>query len=251
MQYSDSPQYKEDQRCVDTMMPYMVVPSFLNWSGRAIENSPYAYNMMVKSLPWTGPGVITCETISYDPDNNFKYPYNKWLNKKYDFNTQRCLYKGKEWVSSEAMLVWHLDNGYKLNALCCNPITHENVSGGYYYLNLIYRHKDESHKPRTGVRDLVEFIRYLAKCPGAPLAVFYEPQALSTSQSPHLQNLEYERGLSTEQLTKLWHRALGGVRIPGTPYWFAGIYKPEQPAVIDPQNRSDKFEKVLAEMKKR
>jgi hypothetical protein len=251
MQYSDSAQYQEDIRYVDTRLPYMVVPSFLQWPQRSIGDSPSAYKMMVKSFPWTGPGVLACETISYDPDNRFKYPYNAWLSKRYDFNTQRCLYKGKEWLSSEAMLVWHLGNGYRLNALSCDPITHKEVSPGYFYLSLVYRHKDESNKPRSGVRDLVKLLRYLALMPGAPPAVFYEPQAVNSGASPHLEHLEYERALNTEQLTKLWHRALDGVRIPGTPYWFAGIYKPERPAVIDPQNKSEKFEKVLAEMKKR
>ena len=249
MQYSDSPQFLEDQRYLDTRMPFMVVPSFLNWNYRAIETCPTGYKMMVDSFPWTGPGVLTMDTVKYHPDNQFKYPFNEWLNKRYDFNTQRCLYKGKEWISSEAMLCWHFDNGYKLNAVSCNPATREEVSPGYYYLNLLYRHKSQSHKPRTGVRDLVEFIRYLALMPGAPPAIFYEPQAINRGSSPHLEHLEYERALNTEQLTKLWHKALGGVKIPGTPYWFAGIYKPKQPAIIDPQNKVDKFERVLAEMK--
>jgi hypothetical protein len=249
MQYSDSPQFLEDSEYVDTAMPWMVVPSFLQWSPRAIENSPVAYNMMVESFKWTGPGVLTMDTIKYHPDNKFRHPWNKWLNKRYDFNTQRCLYKGKEWVSSEAMLCWHFDNGYRLNALSCNPVTHEEISPCYYYLNLLYRHKSESHKPRTGVRDLVEFIRYLAKCPEAPPAVFYEPQEITSSGSPHLEHLEYERALNSKQLTKLWQRALGGIPIPGTPYWLVGIYKPEQPAIIDPKNRVEKFEKAITAMK--
>jgi hypothetical protein len=249
VQYSESPQYLEDLEYVDTAMPFMVVPSFLNWSPRAIENSSVAYEMMVRSFPWTGPGVLKLDTITYQPDNKYRHPHNEWLNKRYNFNTQRCLYKGREWTSSEAMLAWHLNNdGYRLNTLSCNPITGVEISPCYFYINLLWRHKSESHKPRTGVRSLVEFIRYLALMPGAPPAVFYEAQAVNSGSSPHLEHLEYERGLNTEQLTKLWHRALGGVPIPGTPYWFAGIYKPKQPAVIDPENRVEKFEKVLAQM---
>jgi len=247
-EYSDSPKYLEDLQFVDTSMPYMVTPTFLQWSPREISDSPLAFNKMIESFPWTGPGVLKMDTIKHNPQNDYRYPHNEWLNKCYDFNTQRCLYKGREWVRSEAMLVWHFRNGYRLNALSCNPVTQEEISPGYYYLNLLYRHKSESHKPRTGVSDLVEFIRYLALMPGAPPAVFYQPQAVNSGGSPHLEHLEYERGLSTKELTKLWQKTLGGIQIPGTPYWLAGIYKPKNPSIIPENQKCDKFEKILSQM---
>ena len=250
MQYSDSPQFIEDSKYVDTAMPWMVVPSFLQWSPRAIENSPVAYNMMVKSFPWNGPGVLKLPTIEYDPARtNFKHKCNQWLNRRYKFNTQRCLYKNKEWISSETMLSWHFKNGYRLNGITCDPATEKEVSPGYYYLNMVYRNKSNAGKPRSAVRDLVEFIRYLALMRGAPRAVFYHPHQITEDDSPHLSHLEIEQSKNTEQLTKLWKHSLGGIKVPGSRYWLASIYQPADPAEIPADRRYEKFEEVIAQMR--
>jgi len=247
-EYSDSPQFMEDQRYVDARFPYIVTPKFLNWNPREMEQSPVAHDMLLKQFPWNREGVLRMDTITYNHEHKYKHPCNAWLNKKYNFNTQRCMYKGREWVRSSGMLVWHLPNGYRLHAVSLNPRTNLEASPGYFCLNLIYRSKNEAHKPRTGADDMVKLIKYLETMPAAPPAVFYLPHQIDSLSSPHLENLEYERALNTEQLTKLWARKLGGIEVPGSRYWLASRYRPADPAIIPEEQKYDKFEKILSQM---
>ena len=123
-------------------------------------------------------------------------------------------------------------------------------SPGYYYLNLIYRSSDDSHLPKTGATELAKFIKYLAQMPeNAPPAVYYCPQEIDSYYSPHLEWLEYERGLDTEQLTKLWKAKLKGIPVPDSSYWLAGIYKPLNPAKMPEEIQFGKFEEVINQMK--
>ena len=247
-EYSDSPQFMEDQRFEDTRLPYMITPSFLSWNPRDMEQSSVAHDMLLKQFPWSREGVLKMDAVTYDQKNNYRHPCNTWLNKRYNFNTQRCMYKGREWVESHAMLVWHLPNGYRLHAMSADPKANEEISPGYYYLNLLYRHKNDAHKPRTGANDMMELIKYLETMPGAPPAVFYWPQQIDSYGSPHLEHLEYERALNTGQLTKLWARKLGGIEVPGSRYWLASRYRPADPAIIPEEQKYDKFEKILSQM---
>ena len=56
-QYGDSIQFLEDNRFVDTRLPHMITPTFLDWSPTELENSGVAHDLLVKSFPWNQPGV--------------------------------------------------------------------------------------------------------------------------------------------------------------------------------------------------
>jgi hypothetical protein len=248
-QYGDSIQFLEDQRYVDTSLPWIRTPSFLDWDPRSREQSPFAYEQMIRQFPWTGPGVLVNPTISYSRENKYKYAHNKWLNMRYDFNTQRCMYHKREWVQSMAMIVFHLPNEYKLHGMCACPQTDAEIAPMYFYLNLLYRDKKYEHLPRSGANDMVKLLRYLETMPKAPPAVYYIPHSLDTYTSPHLEHLNYERGPTTEELTKIWKYKLGGIKIPGSRYWIAGNYRPKDPAIICEDQKYDKFEDVLAKFR--
>ena len=96
--YADTPEFIEDSRCEDTRLPYMITPTFLDWSPTELANSGVAHDLLVKSFPWNQPGVWKLKDTNYSPDNNYKHPVNAWLNRKYTFNMQRVFYKGREWV---------------------------------------------------------------------------------------------------------------------------------------------------------
>ena len=248
--YADTPEFIEDNRFVDTRLPCIVTPTFLDWSPTELANSGVAHDLLLKSFPWNQPGVWKLEDTTYSPHNNYKHPVNKWLNQRYTFNMQRVFYKGREWVESMGMICWHLNNGYKLHAMPACVKTKEERSDGYYYLNLIFRSQNDSHLPATGATELAKFVKYLAEMPeNAPPAVYYYPQQIDSYYSPHLDHLEYQRGLDTEQLTKLWRARLRGVPVPDSSYWLAGIYKPVNPAKMPEEIQFDKFEEVINQMK--
>ena len=136
-QYGDSIQFLEDNRFVDTRLPHMITPTFLDWSPTELENSGVAHDLLVKSFPWNQPGVWKLEDTNYSLDNNYKHPVNEWLNRKYTFNMQRVFCKGREWVESLGMICWHLANGYRLHAMPSCVKSQTEKSPGYYYLNLI------------------------------------------------------------------------------------------------------------------
>ena len=83
--------------------------------------------------------------------------------------------------------------------------------------------------------------------PGAPTAVFYEPQAVNSGGSPHLEHLEYG-WFKYQGVNQTLAKNIRRIKIPGTPYWLAGIYKPKNPSIIPENQKCDKFEQMLKQI---
>ncbi len=132
-----------------------------------------------------------------------------------------------------------------------DPKTLQNNDVGYYGLCLLYRTKSDAQKyPQTGAAKLVEFLKILEQMPQAPRAVFYDPFGeMNMLNSPHLQHLDMEKVHSTEQLERIWHRKLGGIKTGFKYYWLATRYNPVDPCPMPKELEIPEFEEILQRKK--
>jgi hypothetical protein len=243
-----------DNRFVDTDTPVMRCPSFLQFNKR---DCPYLAEQMIKSFKWTGKGVLEGRIIEYGDDiRPYKSPVVEYMNKAgYKIQNIRVLYKGREWVQSLALTIYHLANGYRLSAPTGDPRTLELNEDGYVYINLLYRDKTlHGHLPQTGADELIKWINVLQTMPGAPPYMFYLPFGeMNETHSPHLAHLNMEYIHTTEQLRKIWARKLGGVKTRlgyGKHFYhLCTRYNPTDPAELPEHRIIPEFEEVLGSLK--
>ena len=238
-----------DPTYVDTHFSYIRTPSFLNLSYREIQEDPHFYELMKKSFPYNGPKLLEMPIIrDEDGPHRFKSPINEALNKYYPM---QCIRSVTDWTKSEALLIWHLNNGFRLAARCSDPMERYDITLGYFHLSLLYRPKKLAHLPRTGIRELVKFLKVLEQIEGAPPAVFFTPTGREKMgvASPHLAGLEMELVHTTSELETLWARVLGGkpaLHNYGEEYWWiATNYKPKHSAEIPDYLKIPEFEKFV------
>jgi hypothetical protein len=243
---------------IDEFFPFMRTPSFLQKSAREINENPGFYQQLRKVVPYQGEKVLRNPLVTPEESNNYNFysPVNEYLAKTYPFQCIRVL---EDWTSSTPILGWNLGAGYRLDARCSLFMrqNYERAPHGYMNLNILFREKQYSHLPKIGASELVKFIKVLEQMPFAPRAVFYVPCGKDNwiKYGDPLKELDIEYVHTTDQLSKLWQRKLGGVQTskicPVTKdyIWVATRYNPKSRVELPDEMIVPEIENVINSIK--
>lgn len=238
----------------DEQMPWIRTPSFLQDQGDGMQN------LLLRAVPYTGPKVMRSPIVYPGEYKNYDYfsPTVEYMAQFYPFETMRVV---KDWANSTCMLVWHLGNGYKLDARCVaiKGNRYYRTDHGYFSLNLLYREKRDSFGMRNnGAEELVKFIKQLEQMPHGPRALIYTPYGADdwAKYGDPLSELNIQKPHTTQQLKIIWKRKLGGIRsrkpcpVGGDNVWLAERYRPIDMMPIEemePEYIMPEFEEIISQ----